>query len=1264
MAKDQSSNSIVAKVIAFCLKNKLVVFLVFLIVLFWGLRVAPFDWNIPVVPRDPVSIDALPDIGENQQIVFTEWVGRSPQDIEDQVTYPLTVSLLGVPGVKTIRSSSMFGFSTIYVIFNDDVSFYWSRSRILEKLNSLPPGLLPNDAHPVLGPDATALGQVYWYTIEGVDKDGMPTGGWDMHELKSIQDYYVRYALMSAEGVSEVASIGGFTREYQIDVDPDALRSFNVTLPEIFQAVKSSNLDVGAQTIEINKVEYVIRGIGFIKTLSDIENTVIKMNKDIPVTVKQIAHVAWGPANRRGALDKAGTEAVGGVVIVRYNENPLEVIKNVKKKIQSISPGLPQKTLPDGTVSKIQIVPFYDRTQLIHETLGTIQKALTEEILITIIVILVMIRHFKSSLLISGLLPLAVLMSFIFMKVFGVDANIVALSGIAIAIGTMVDMGVIIAENVVRHLKSSELKHSRTEIVFEAVKEVAGAVVTAVSTTIISFLPIFAMQAAEGKLFRPLAFTKTFALISSIIIAIVIIPPSYILLLKKNSGEKSGIRRHFNSLINKIPMPIITGTGVFSHYFIIFIVVVLLGSHWLPLGPENGFLKNLIFTGILITGILSIFSVFHLFYKRILIWCLNHKLVFLILPLILLSSGAVIWFGLDPLINWLPQSIRLWSPVVSLVHVFPGLSREFMPDLDEGSFLFMPTTMPHASFGEALDVVQKQDMAISALPEITSVVGKIGRADTPLDPAPISMIETLIIYHPEYLEDDRGNRILFAFDADQEDYFRSVEGEPIPGPDGLPYFVKGSYLRDDNGKLIENRRGRPFRIWRPALDPKLNTGRSYWNGIQHPDDIWEAIVKAAQIPGTTSAPKLQPIEARLVMLQSGLRSPYGVKIKGPNLSVIESTALNIESLLKNVPAINPDTVFADRIIGKPYLEIHIDRVSISRFGISIEQVQDIIEVAIGGKRVTNTVEGRERYSVRLRYLRELRQDMDSIKKILVPTPMGFQIPLEQIATIEYVRGPQVIKSEDTFLVGYVTFDSKPGYAELEVIDHARTYLENGLHQGLWHVDPGVSFEFSGNYENQVRAVNTLRIVLPVALILIFIILYFQFRSAVTSMIVFSSIFVAWAGGFLLIWLYGQSWFMNFSFFGVSMRALFQIHPINLSVAIWVGFLALFGIASDDGVVMATYLDQSFRKRKPKSISEIRKAAVLAGERRVRACLMTTATTVLALLPVLTSQGRGSDIMVPMAIPTFGGMLLVMITMFIVPVLYSAYQEFQLKKNIM
>jgi Cu(I)/Ag(I) efflux system membrane protein CusA/SilA len=1251
---DSPQRSLLDRILWFCLENKLVVALSVIVIIAWGVMVAPFDWETGWFPRDPVPVDAIPDIGENQQIVFSEWAGRSPQDVEDQITYPLTVSLLGIPGVKTIRSYSYFGFSTVYIIFKDDVEFYWSRSRVLERLSSLSPGTLPPEVQPTLGPDATALGQVFWYTLEGRDSQGNPTGGWDPQELRSVQDWIVRYALQSADGVSEVASAGGFVQEYQIDVDPDAMRANGVALTDVFNSVRMSNLDVGARTIEINRVEYVIRGIGFIRGVADIGNTVVRQSGNVPIRVQDVATVSLGPALRRGALDKGGAEVVGGVVVVRFGENPLATIKNVKTKIAEIAPGLPHKTLPDGRVSQVTIVPFYDRTGLIYETLGTLNTALIDEILVTIIVVLVMVMHLRSSLLISSLLPLAVLLVFVAMKLFRVDANIVALSGIAIAIGTIVDMGVVITENILRHLESASPDADRKQVIFAAASEVGGAVLTAIATTVVSFLPVFTMHGAEGKLFTPLAYTKTFALVASVIVALTIIPPAahflftrgkhlaesrrllpagmvfgaigaFVWALWLTGGLLLLVAAYF-AFRKHLPDSVQSRAGGLFTYGVMVIVVSFLASHWQPLGVEVGGLGNFLFVALLLVGMLLLFRLLIRHYESMLRWCLAHRLLFLSAPVLLLLTGAMIWLGTERIFGFLPDWMRANRVYAALHHTFPGLGKEFMPALDEGSYLYMPTTMPHASIGEALDVLQHQDMAFDAIPEIESVVGKLGRVDSPLDPAPISMIETIINYKSEYMTDEGGKRLRFRYDD-----------------------VRGAFVRDDRGQLIPDEDGRPYRQWREQ--------------IRTPEDIWAEIVKAGRRIGTTSAPKLQPIAARLVMLQSGMRAPMGIKVRGPDLETIERVGLDLERLLKEVPLVEPSAVLADRIVGKPYLEIEINREEIARYGIQISMVQDVIQVAIGGKRLTTTVEGRERYPVRVRYQRELRNTMEDLEKILVPTPGGAQIPLGQLATIRYVRGPMVIKSEDTFLTGYVIFDKQPGAAEVDVVEQAREYLSQKVTSGELVIPRGVSYSFAGNYENQIRSEKTLMVALPLALLIIFLILYFQFRSFPTTLLVFSGIFVAWSGGFIMLWLYGQDWFLNVSLLGIDLRELFQVHPYNLSVAVWVGFLALFGIASDDGVIISTYLDQTFARERPVTVEAIREATVRAGRRRIRPALMTVSTTLLALLPVLTSTGRGSDIMVPMAIPSFGGMTLVIITVFVVPVLYSAVAELRLKRAL-
>ena len=1227
------------KSIKFLIENKLIAVLMLVLFVGWGTVNAPFNLDTGFLPNNPVAVDAIPDIGENQQIVFTNWSGRSPQDIEDQITYPLTTSLLGIPGVKTIRSSSMFGFSSIYIIFEEDIEFYWSRSRILEKLNSLPNGLLPDDIMPSLGPDATGLGQVFWYTLEGRDEDGNITGGWDLHELRRIQDYYVKYALSSSRGVSEVASIGGYIQEYQVDVNPELLRQYNIGLKDVVKAVKESNKDIGAQTLEINQAEYLVRGLGYIKSISDIENAVVVSENYHSIRIKDIGKVSLGPAARRGILDKEGAEVVGGVVVARYGANPMEVITNVKAKIIELSTGLPNKVLSDGRTSQVTIVPFYDRSELIKETLGTLKEALNLEILITILVIVIMVFNLKASILISSLLPVAVLMVFIAMKLFNVDANIVALSGIAIAIGTMVDVGIILSENIIRHLEEADKKLSINTIVYNATVEVSGAIVTAVMTTIISFIPVFTMIGAEGKLFRPLAFTKTFALTASLIIALFLIPPFAAFLFRKKSIKKSltfafnlalisigviaflygywlgliliafgvtGLLKVHNKITNKLANWINIIVSILT-------IVILLVEYWRPLGLDKSIFLNLVFVSIICFGLLGVFTLFKSYYTRILRWCLENKLLFLSIPTALVIAG---------------------------VFIMKNTGKEFMPSLNEGSFLLMPTSMPHAGVTENKRVLQQLDMAVAGIPEIKTIVGKAGRTTSALDPAPLSMYENIIQYKSEYMLDENGIRQRYKINSDNEYVLKngmSLRAEQ--------YAVWKSL--NTRQQLIEDEDGVFYRNWRPE--------------IKSPNDIWKEIIRVTKLPGVTSAPKLQPIETRLVMLQTGMRSPMGIKVKGQNLKQIEAFGIQLEGVLKEVDGVKVDAVFADRIVGKPYLLIDIDRGKIARYGVSIKDVQDVLKVAVGGMVLTETIEGRERYGVRVRYPRELRANPDDLKRIYIPVKNGNQVPLSELANIRYEKGPQVIKSEDTFLVGHVLFDKLDGFAEVSVVKNAQALIQKKIDSGILIVPKGINYKFAGTYENQLRAEDTLSIVVPLALVIIFLILYFQFRSVATSLMVFTGIAVAFSGGFIMIWLYGQDWFLNFNFLGENVRDLFQMHPINLSVAVWVGFIALFGIATDDGVVMATYLTQTFERNIPENKKEVRAAVVEAGEKRIRPCLMTTATTILALLPILTSTGRGSDIMIPMAIPSFGGMLIALITLFVVPVLYSWKKEFQLKK---
>lgn len=1258
------------RIIKFFLENRLITLLVMAIFISWGIVNSPFGWETGILPSDPVPVDAIPDIGENQQIVYTEWPGRSPQDIEDQVSYPLTTSLLGIPGVKTIRSNSIFGLSSIYIIFNDDIEFYWSRTRILEKLNSLPTGTLPNGVTPSLGPDATALGQIYWYTLEGRDKDGNPAGGWDPHELRTIQDFYVKYALTAAKGVSEVASIGGFVKEYQVDIDPNAMKAHGVDVAQIMSAVKNSNLDIGARTLEYNRAEYLIRAIGYIKNIEDLEKSVVAVRDNVPIRIKDIAKVNYGPAARRGGLDKGGAEAVGGVVVARYGSNPLHTIDNVKAKIVEIEAGLPSKTMDDGSVSKVTIVPFYDRTGLIKETLGTLEEAISLELLISILVVIVLVLNLRASFLISSLLPIGVLITFITMRQFGVDANIVALSGIAIAIGVMVDVGIVFTENIIRHTelpenigaKGKELLH----VVYTATTEVAGAVITALATTIISFLPVFAMQAAEGKLFKPLAFTKSFTMLAALLIGLVIIPTlAHMLFSIKYNREK--YKKVFSAIVAVMGIVlsvisgyyialILTAYGVNSffhdnwkHYQInwtnyinivisIVVVVFFLTKAWMPLGAQNSLLANFLFVIVIVGTVLGVLSLVIIFYKRILAWALANKWKFLVAPIFIVLFGFTTWQGFDKLFGIMPSFMKNTKVYQSISESLPGIGKEFMPSLDEGSFLLMPTTMPHSGIAENIEVIKLLDKQLNSIPEVESVVGKWGRVNSALDPAPTSMFENIINYKSEYILNEKGHRMRFKVNG--EDAFELADGSSYN-----PQKEEFRLIEKEN--LIADRNGEYFRQWRKE--------------IHSPDDIWSAIITKAKIPGLTSAPKLQPISTRLVMLQTGMRAPMGIKVFGPDLETIEKVGYQLETHLKHVKGVSPTSVFADRVVGKPYLELDIDRDAISRYGISIRYLQNILSGAIGGMTLTTTVEGRERYAVRMRYAREFRDNPDDLKAILVPTPSGVQVPLDELVNINYIRGPQLIKSENTFLVGYVIFDKLSGFAEVDVVENAMAYLNDQREKGEFNLPSGVSYVFTGNYENQIRATKRLLVVVPISLLIIFLILYFQFRSVISTTLIFTGIVVALSGGFIMLWLYGQPWFMDGSLGDIELRQLFQVDTINLSVAVWVGFIALFGVATDDGVLISTYINQLMHSNKPTSKAEIRAVILEAGSKRVRPAIMTTATTIIALLPVLTSTGKGSDIMVPMAIPLFGGMAIEVLTMFVVPVLYSMWQERKISK---
>lgn len=1261
------------RIIKYFLENRLITMILMILIVIWGLSVAPFNWHGGILPHDPVPVDAIPDIGENQQIVATEWMGRSPKDIQDQITYPLTTSLLGTPGVKTIRSTSMFGMSIIYVIFEENAEFYWSRSRILEKLNSLPAGTLPEGVVPSLGPDATALGQIYWYTLEGRNPEtGEPTGGWDPSELRTIQDFQAKYILASASGVSEVGSIGGFVKEYQVEIDPNKMRAFNVSIMDVMNAIQKSNLDIGAETVEINKVEYLVRGLGYIKSVKDLEEAAVTVRNGVPVKIKDVAFVNLGPATRRGGLDKEGVEAVGGVVVARYGSNPMEVINNVKEKVKELEASLPQKVLEDGTISKVTIVPFYDRSGLIQETIGTLETALSHEILICIIVVIVLVFNLRASVIISSILPIAVLATFIIMRYTGVEANIVALSGIAIAIGVMVDVGVVFVENILRHLeeqKEQGVKKGQAliNLIYSSVSEVSGALSTAMLTTIISFLPVFAVQAQEGKLFKPLAFTKTFALGSAFLLGIAMLPTIAYFILSLNIDNKK-LRKAGNIVlvvggvllfiiyqqVAAIGLTLMGLNNLFSHriaiknintYINIGIAILIalyyLTVEWLPIGTQDGLWLNFIFVAGIIAFILAMLWVLVFFYERMLRWCLDHRWKFMLIPLFTVLFGILIWLGFNNTFGFIAKGLETvgWKSIRQSAFWegasarFPGIGEEFMPSLNEGSFLLMPVTMPHTGIEQNLEAIALLDRRIQNIPEVEITVGKWGRVNSALDPAPTQMFENTISYYSEYILNENGHRERFRVNRDNA--FVLVDGSTYnPREDGFRIVPADSLIIDNRGSY--------YRQWRPQ--------------IKKAEDIWQEIVNVSHLPGLTAAPKLQPIEARLVMLSTGMRAPMGLKVTGPDLETIEEGGKALETALKDVPSIMPSTVFYDRAVGAPYIEIKLDRQKMARYGITVADLQDVIEAAIGGMTLTTTVEGRERFPVRLRYPRELRDSPEELAKLIIPTATGTQVPLKEVADIDYTKGAQMIQSENAFLLGYVIFDKQGNVAEVDVVHQADKVLKEKLASGELKLPEGVGYTFAGNFEQQANAEKRLMLVIPLSLLAILLILYFQFKSVTASFIHFSGVIVAFAGGFILLWLYGEPWFLNFSVGEMNMRDLFQMHSINLSIAVWVGFIALFGIATNDGVIMGTYIHDTFIQLDPHTKHDIREAVVVAGKKRVRPAAMTVATALIALLPVLTSTGKGADIMVPMAIPTFGGMLIQSMTMFVVPVFQCWWRE--------
>lgn len=1186
--------------------------------------------------------DAIPDISENQVIVATEWMGRSPQDVEDQVTYPLAQQMQGIPRVVDVRTISGFGFSRIYVVFEDGVDVYWSRSRVLERL-AVAAGDLPDSVTPALGPDATSLGQVYWYTVEGP---------YNLAELRTLQDYTVRYALQNAAGVAEVASVGGYVREYQIDVNPDTLRAHGITLEQIIAAVRASNLDVGAKTIEQGGLEYLIRGVGFVKSIEDLGQIVVRTDGHVPVLLDDIATIQLGPEFRRGALADQHGERVGGVVTMRYGANPQEVIDNVKEEIEKLQPALPEG---------VEIKPFYDRTQLIDETLDTLTNTILAEILITMVVVVLFLLHLRSGLIISATIPLSVLLAFIGMEALGVGSNIMSLGGIIIAIGTVVDMGIIMTETIYRALQEDEGKSNRFKVVYEASREVGGAVVTAVLTTVISFIPIFFLTGQSYKLFAPLAWTKTFTLLAAAILAITLIPVLCYLFL--GGRRQPGSRR---ALLARSVLRWVCALAVASLMC------------WLALRFDTQFESFTGFRVWFVAGALFVISgliVLRMWgekltpidespvsraivgtYRPVLGFLLRRKWIMAGLYVFFLAWGAVVAFGARTVFApvYPDDGESHVRPLNALEDHYPGFGSEFMPPLDEGGLLFMPSLLSQAGIGETMEAMQWQNRQIKSVPEIKTVVGKLGRAETPLDPAPIGMIETIVNLKPkdEWRKAVPRERLVHLLQSGwtREDLRREMREGPVKDA-VLAAIDEGMALGELAGQVEEAKNLSEVRELRVENPGKLTLGESLMENLSQ-DLTQKALIadlrKKTHQPGV--APSwLMPIETRIVMLSSGIRARIGLEIVGDDANELAELALQLEPIVKEVEGAGDVT--AMRTGGKPYVEFHLRRDRMAHYGVNVQQVNNVIEVALGGKRLTTTVEGRERYPVRVRYERDVRDSLDKLGDVLISTPGGAQVPITEVAEIRHVVGPSAIRGINGQLVGYVMFnpvDVDETTLIGRVEDRVRRAIEN--EEVDWPT--GYSFRWVGQYKEAQKANERLSWIIPIAIAVILLLVFLHFRRLSTSLIVFAGIPLGAVGGVLMVryWPYLQHLITGDP----------QGPPIYMTVAVVVGFIALLGVLVDDGVVIGTYIQQRYEKDKPTDAAGIRRVVIEAGSRRIRPTLMTTTTTIVALVPVLLTTGRGSDVMQPMALPLVGGMLIELLTLFVVPTAMCAWLEWKQK----
>jgi len=1031
----------IERIIEWSAKNKFFTILLTVFAILWGV------WALKNTP-----LDAIPDLSDVQVIIFAQWEGRSPGLVEDQITYPIVTTMLSAPRVQAVRGFSFFGYSFVYVIFQDGTDIYWARSRVLEYMNEalgrLPPGVIP-----VLGPDATGVGWGFEYAL--VDESGQ----YDLAQLRTLQHWYVRYWLKSVPGVADVATLGGFEKQYQVTIDPNRLSAYRLPLKTIVDAVRMSNTDVGGRVVEFTGREYVVRGRGYIRSLKDVESIAVGADGNgTPIFLKEVAKVQLGPEMRRGFAELNGQgEVTGGIVVIRFGESVLDVIEGVKQKIKEIEPGLPKG---------VKIIPTYDRSELIRRSIDTLKEKLIEESIIVSLVTIVFLFHLRSALVVILMLPVAILMSFLAMYYLKISSNIMSLGGIAIAIGAMIDAAIVMVENT--HKKLERWEHEgrgggRTQVVIDAAKEVGKPLFFALLIITVSFMPVFTLEAQEGRLFKPLAFTKTFAMFFAAFLSITLVPLLMVLLIRGKIHEEA---------------------------------------------------KNPI--------------------SRVLIWLYDP-----FVHLALRFKKTVLVLALLALLLTIPAYQKLGS--------------EFMPPLYEGTLLYMPTGLPGMSVTQAQAVLQVQNRILKQFPEVETVFGKAGRAETATDPAPIEMFETVIVLKPE-------------------------------------------------------------EQWRKGMTP---------------EKLIDEMDRATRIPGISNAWTM-PIKARVDMLTTGIRTPIGIKIYGPSLEKVQEIGEAIEMTLQNRPGTR--NVYAERVLGGYYVDIRVKREEVARYGLTVGDVQDIIETAIGGLNLTTTVEGRERYPVNVRYARELRDDLPKLRRVLVPTMDGAQVPLIQLADIQLTTGPSLIRSEAGQLVGYVYVDvtgrDLGGYVE----EAKRVVAENVK------LPQGYSLSWSGQYEYMERAKERLTYVVPLTLFIIFILLYLNFRSVTASLIVMLSVPFSLVGAIWLLYLLGYS----------------------LSVAVWVGIIALAGVAAQTGVVMILYLDESYERWRAggrmTSFRDLYEAIVEGAVQRVRPKMMTVMAIIMGLLPIMWSHGAGADVMKRIAAPMIGGMVTsTILTLVIIPVIYEHWK---------